>query len=342
MDSTDLVVLRKSVAWLQAGHRLALATVAQTWGSAPRPLSSWLVIREDGQVIGTVSGGCVEDDLISRVRSEILTQTKPQLVTYGVTKDEAARFGLPCGGTVRIVVEPQPDLALLQALLQRVTDKRLTVRELDLRSGKSVLCDASRADVVSFDGKVMRTVYGPRWRLVVVGAGQLSQYVCQFALAADYQVVVIDPREEFIEGLEMAGVDFQRGIPDDVILDIGIDNHTAILALTHDPKLDDMALLEALRSSSFYVGALGSRTNTAKRRERLAMFDLSPEEIARLYGPVGLFIGADTPPEMALSILAELTAAKHRVPILQKRQIASAELSTRHDRIEALSAPCSL
>jgi xanthine dehydrogenase accessory factor len=342
MDSTDLVVLRKSVARLQAGHRLALATVVQTWGSAPRPLGSWLVIREDGQVIGSISGGCLEDDLIRRVRSDILTQTKPQVVTYGVTKDEAARFGLPCGGTVRIVVEPQPDLALLQALLQRILNKRLTVRELDLQNGTSVLRDASRADVVSFDGQVMRTVYGPRWRLVVVGAGQLSQYVCQFALAADYEVVVVDPREEFMEGLEMAGVDFRRGMPDDVILEIGVDNHTAVLALTHDPKLDDMALLEALKSSAFYVGALGSRTSTAKRRERLALFDLSADEIDRLYGPVGLFIGADTPPEMALSIMAEVTAAKHRVPILQKLQMASAVLITRHEVIEALSAPTGL
>lgn len=338
MDSTDLVVLRKSVEWLEAGHRLALATVVQTWGSAPRPLGSWLVIREDGQVIGSVSGGCVEDDLIARVRSEIMQQTRPEIVTYGVTKDEAARFGLPCGGSVRIVVEPQPDLALLRALLQRIDNKRLTVRELDLQSGISVLQDASRSDVVTCNERFMRTVYGPRWRLVVVGAGQLSQYVCQFATAADYEVVVIDPREEFIEGLDMPGVDFHRGMPDDVLLEIGIDNHTAILALTHDPKLDDMALLEALKSSAFYIGALGSRVNTAKRKERLAMFDLSPQEIARLHGPVGLFIGADTPPEVALSILAEITAAKHQVPIMQKRQIAAADLINRHDCIEALGS----
>jgi xanthine dehydrogenase accessory factor len=336
MDSTDLVVLRKSLEWLQAGHRLALATVVQTWGSAPRPLGSWLVIREDGQVIGSVSGGCVEDDLIARVRSEILGQVRPQVVTYGVTKDEAARFGLPCGGTVRIVVEPRPELAVLQELLNRIGSKRITVRELDLATGVSTLGDATRSDVVSCDDQHMRTVYGPRWRLVVVGAGQLSQYVCQFALASDYEVVVIDPREEFIEGLDVAGVDFRRGMPDDVILELRIDNHTAILALTHDPKLDDMALLEALKSPAFYVGALGSRTNTAKRRERLAMFDLSPEEIARLHGPVGLFIGADTPPEMALSILAEMTAAKHQVPILQKRQIEASDLIRRHKFIASL------
>lgn len=160
------------------------------------------MIREDGQVIGSISGGCLEDDLIRRVHSDILTQAAPQVVTYGVTQDEAARFGLPCGGTVRLVVELQPDLA---------------VRELNLQSGQSVLRDASRADAVSFDGQVMRTVYGPRWRLLVLGAGQLSQYVCQFALAADYDVVVVDPREEFTEGLAMAGVDFRRGMPDDVI-----------------------------------------------------------------------------------------------------------------------------
>jgi xanthine dehydrogenase accessory factor len=338
MDSTDLVVLRKSVEWLQAGHRVALATVVQTWGSAPRPLGSWLAIRQDGQVVGSVSGGCVEDDLIARVRTEILNATAPQIVTYGVTKDEAARFGLPCGGTVKIIVEPHPELAVLQALLQRVGDKRMTLRQLDLTTGRSTLGDANRSDSVGFNDRSMRTVYGPRWRLIVVGAGQLSLYVCQFAIAADYEVVVIDPREEFEEGMDLAGVDFRHGMPDDVILELGIDNHTAIVALTHDPKLDDMALLEALKSPAFYIGALGSRTNTEKRRERMAMFDLTAAEISKLHGPVGLFIGADTPPEMALSILAEMTAAKHQVPILQKRQIDMPDLISRHDVIAALGS----
>jgi len=326
------------VEWLQAGHRVALATVVQTWGSAPRPLGSWLAIRQDGQVVGSVSGGCVEDDLIARVRTEILNATAPQIVTYGVTKDEAARFGLPCGGTVKIIVEPHPELAVLQALLQRVGDKRMTLRQLDLTTGRSTLGDANRSDSVGFNDRSMRTVYGPRWRLIVVGAGQLSLYVCQFAIAADYEVVVIDPREEFEEGMDLAGVDFRHGMPDDVILELGIDNHTAIVALTHDPKLDDMALLEALKSPAFYIGALGSRTNTEKRRERMAMFDLTAAEISKLHGPVGLFIGADTPPEMALSILAEMTAAKHQVPILQKRQIDMPDLISRHDVIAALGS----
>jgi xanthine dehydrogenase accessory factor len=155
-----------------------------------------------------------------------------------------------------------------------------------------------------------------------VGAGQLSQYVCEMAMAADYQVVVIDPREEFAEGIRLAGVEFLRDMPDDALMQLGIDNHTAIVALTHDPKLDDMALIDALKSPAFYVGALGSRATTAKRRERLRLFDLSAEEIGALHGPVGLYIGAKTPPEMAISILAEMTAAKYGVPAMQRREHA--------------------
>ncbi|NCX74179.1 MAG: hypothetical protein EBW88_12545, partial [Betaproteobacteria bacterium] len=163
--------------------------------------------------------------------------------------------------------------------------------------------------------------------LIMIGAGQLSQYLCQMALAADYQIVVIDPRDEFAEGIQFPGVEFSRGMPDDELLRLGIDQHSAVVALTHDPKLDDMALIEALKSPAFYIGALGSRANTAKRKERLKLFDLSEEEIARLYGPVGLFIGAKTPPEMAISILAELTAAKYGVEILQRREPQPTEKS---------------
>lgn len=335
MDSTDQIVLKRCIGWRRAGYRVALATVVQTWGSAPRPVGSWVAIREDGLLVGSVSGGCVEDDLIDRVREELLALERPQLVTYGVSREEAARFGLPCGGTVRVLVEPRPDLAVLCALCDRLEAKRMTLREVDVESGRAVLLDAGRDDAMSFGDGKLRTVYGPRWRLVIIGAGHLSRYVCQFALAADYEVVVVDPREEYADGLDLKDVDLRRGMPDDVILELNIDNHTAITALTHDPKLDDMALLEALKSPAFYVGALGSRVNTAKRRERLRMFDLTEEEIGRLQGPVGLYIGANTPPEMALSIMAEITSVKHSVPVLQKRQIAAEELELRRGLMEA-------
>lgn len=318
MDSTDYSVLSTCIAWMEQARRVALVTVVETWGSSPRPVGSWLAVRDDGQVVGSVSGGCVEDDLIARVQTEIMPASKPQTVLYGVSKEEAARFGLPCGGSVRVVVEPQPSLEGLKRLRSRVAEKRMSLRVLDLDSGEFEIRDASRADHFRFDGQTMQCVHGPRWRLIMIGAGQLSQYLCQMALAADYQIVVIDPRDEFAEGIQFPGVEFSRGMPDDELIRLGIDNHTAIVALTHDPKLDDMALLEALKSPAFYIGALGSRANTAKRKERLKLFDLSDDEIARLYGPVGLFIGAKTPPEMAISILAELTAAKYGVDIVQR------------------------
>jgi xanthine dehydrogenase accessory factor len=342
MDNTDLTVLNSCIEWLDVGHRVALATVVETWGSAPRPVGAWLAIRDDGQLVGSVSGGCVEDDLIDRVRTDVLSGELPQIVLYGVSKEEAARFGLPCGGTLRLVVEPRPNAPMLRDLRERVAAKRLCARVLDIGTGQATLEDATRDDAPGFDGRVMRTIYGPRWRLVVVGAGQLAQCVATIAIGSDYEVIVIDPRQEVAAAFAVAGARFERGMPDDVIVQLGVDNHTAIVALTHDPKLDDMALLEALKSPAFYVGAMGSHLNTAKRKQRLSLFDLTPEEIDRLKGPVGLFIGARTPPEIAISILAEITAAKYRVPVLQRRYISApllAELTRRLESPEEEAVP---
>jgi len=318
MNSTDLSVLKAAVDWLKEGHPVAIATIVQTWGSAPRPVGSWLAIRQDGQVAGSVSGGCVEDDLIRRVQTEILTRDTPEFVVYGVSQQEAARFGLPCGGTLRLLVEPKPELAVLEKLLENIKSHRVTKRIVNIADGKSRLQEGSRHDEFSCSDTEMCTSYGPRWRMVIIGAGQLSLYTADFALASDFEVIVIDPREEYAEGLNRADVTFIQGMPDDVLLEIGIDSHTAVVALTHDPKLDDMALMEALKSPAFYVGALGSRNNTQKRKERLLEFDLSKEEVECLHGPVGLYIGALTPPEIAVSILAEVIAVKYGVPIPKK------------------------
>ena len=336
MENTDLSVLKSCIQWIEDGHRVALATVVETWGSAPRPVGAWLGIREDGQLVGSVSGGCVEDDLIDRVRTDVLAGELPQIVLYGVSKEEAARFGLPCGGTLRLVVEPRPQIDRLRELRDRVAAKRLCARVLDMQTGEALLEETTREDSHSFDGRVMRAIYGPRWRLVVVGAGQLSQYVAAMAVGADYEVIVIDPRQEFAAGFGVDGVRFETGMPDDVIVELGVDSHTAIVALSHDPKLDDMALLEALKSPAFYVGALGSRVNTAKRKDRLGLFDLTQEEIERLKGPVGLFIGAKTPPEIAISILAEITATKYRVPLLQKKLIPTEQLTELAGQLDSL------
>ncbi len=318
MNSTDLSVLRSAVNWLRAGHCVAIATVVQTWGSAPRPIGSWLAIREDGQVAGSVSGGCVEDDLIRRVQTEILTRAAPEMVVYGVSQQEAARFGLPCGGTLRLLVEPKPELVVLEKLLAQISSHQITRRTVNLSTGQSILSAGSRHDQFVCNDQEMQTTYGPRWRMVIIGAGQLSLYAADFALASDFEVIVIDPREEYAEGLNREDLIFIKGMPDDVLLEIGVDQHTAVVALTHDPKLDDMALMEALKSPAFYVGALGSRKNTQKRKERLLEFDLNQAQVDRLHGPVGLYIGALTPPEIAVSILAEVIAVKYGVSIPKK------------------------
>ena len=194
----------------------------------------------------------------------------------------------------------------------------MTKRTVNLATGKSTLQAGNRSDVFHCTATDMCTTYGPRWRMVIIGAGQLSLYTADFALATDFEVIVIDPREEYAEGLHRDDVTFIKGMPDDVLLEIGVDPHTAVIALTHDPKLDDMALMEALKSPAFYVGALGSRKNTQNRKERLLDFDVSKEQVERLHGPVGLHIGALTPPEIAVSILAEVIAVKYGITVPKK------------------------
>ena len=315
MDSVDLQVLKTSAQWIAQGHRVVLATVVETWGSAPRPPGALLAVRDDGQVAGSVSGGCVEDDLIERIRRQQLAGDRPELTVYGISKEEAARFGLPCGGQLRIVLEPVTDAGWLNQLLARVSNRELVARQLDMATGAVKLASASRSESMSFDERSLTTIHGPRWRLLVIGAGQISQYLAQMALALDYNVVVCDPREEYANTWSVPGCDFTTGMPDDVIAELNLDSHSAVVALTHDPKLDDLALIEALKSAAFYVGALGSRLNTARRKERLAEFDLSQSELDRLHGPVGLRIGSKTPPEIAVSILAEMTAVRHGVDL---------------------------
>jgi xanthine dehydrogenase accessory factor len=316
MDSVDLQVLRSSVAWLDAGHRVILATIVETWGSSPRPAGAMLAIRGDGLVAGSVSGGCVEDDLILRIRNKSLAIDKPEIVSYGISKDEATRYGLPCGGKLELVLEPVGDKRSLAELLERVDRHELTARTLDMQSGEVKLRPANRADdTLSYDRNRLTTVHGPRWRLLVIGAGQLSQYLAQMAQALDYSITVCDPREEYADSWNVEGAILDRGMPDDVVMAMNPDSHSAIVAVTHDPKLDDLALMEALKSPAFYVGALGSRLNSQKRHQRLRMFDLSEVELSRLHGPIGLNIGSKTPPEIAVSILAEMTAVRHDVDL---------------------------
>jgi xanthine dehydrogenase accessory factor len=325
MDSVDLEVLRKSAQWLGEARRVLLVTVVRTWGSSPRPPGALLAVREDGQVVGSVSGGCIEDDIVERSRREGAYVKHPEAVTYGVSAEDARKFGLPCGGTIQLVLEPMTQQSRIAELLGLVERGKLIARKLDLDTATVTLSAARAADGLMFDGKTLTTVHGPRYRMLVIGAGQLSKYLAEIAVGLDYQVTVCDPRDEYSQTWDVPGVTLVRTMPDDTVNELKLDERCAVVALTHDPKLDDLALMEALKSPAFYVGALGSRANNAKRRKRLEEFDLTPEQIARLHGPIGLYIGSRTPPEIAVSILAEITAVKNGVALPDVVQVALAK-----------------
>lgn len=331
MDNVDLNVLRQVADWLRQDRRVVLGTITRTWGSAPRPIGSLVAVRDDGQIAGSVSGGCIEDDLVAKVREGALTLRAPELLRYGVGAEEATRFGLPCGGTLELMLEPLHAGSQIAELLARLDRGERVLRVLDLASGSVTLsAPQADADVVQLNERSLSTHHGPQWRLLVIGAGQMTQYLAGMALALDYQVLICDPREEYAEGFAVPGssamIALTREMPDDVVSRFAPDGHSAVIALTHDPKLDDLALMEALRSPAFYVGAIGSRVNQAKRKARLAEhFGLSPQQLARLHGPVGLDIGARTPPEIALSILAHMTAERYGVKLSGSQTGSGAE-----------------
>ncbi|MBH3463172.1 XdhC family protein [Pseudomonas putida] len=320
MESIDLLVLRTARDWLQAGHRVLLATVARTWGSSPRPVGSMMALRSDGRVVGSVSGGCIEDDLIHRYTTAYggpgLPDSTPQRVRYGVTADEAHRFGLPCGGTLELILEFSPSWQSLAQLLEQLDSGQLVRRQLDLHSGVATLLPSAAPEQFSVDGKHMASTLGPGYRLLLIGAGALAEYLATMALFNGFRVSVCDPRPEYIDGWNVAGVECLVGMPDDVVRDFAPDVRTCIVAVSHDPKLDDLALLEALHGPAFYIGAIGSRRNSQQRRARLIEhFGESDASLARLHGPIGIYIGSKTPAEIAVSVMAEILAAKNGVEL---------------------------
>ncbi|MCI3208801.1 MULTISPECIES: XdhC family protein [Pandoraea] len=318
MHSVDREVLETASRWLSQQRAVHLYTVVATWGSSPRPPGAMLAMRDDGRLVGSVSGGCIEDDLIDRLLRDGAPSALPERIEYGVSADEAHRFGLPCGGTMRLVRETLSSASLLPALIEAMCNGRAMRRTLDMATGHVTLTPLDEhldGDACTFDGARLITTHGPTWRLLLIGAGQLTQYVANIALTLDYAVTVCDPREEYRDGWHTPGTTLVRTMPDDTVVGMRPDARMAVVALTHDPKLDDLALMEALMSPAFYVGAIGSRRNNEKRRERLALFGVTSEALARLHGPVGLYLGGRTPPEIAVSIAADLTARRHRLPV---------------------------
>ncbi|HEX9627109.1 MAG TPA: XdhC family protein [Acidiferrobacterales bacterium] len=318
--SADEEVLRAARDWLAAGRAVWLFAVAQTWGSSPRPPGALMVASEAGELRGSVSGGCVEADILERVAHGRLTVAEPEILRYGVTRDDAERFGLPCGGHLEIVVERLDAGEPLERLLEAVGTRRLVARRLCLATGEVSLHRLSAPQPFRYDGRDLVRPFGPGFRLLIIGAGQASRLLAEMALALDYQVIVCDPREEYARAWQVERATLDTRMPDDAVRALATDAVSAVVALTHDPRLDDLALLEALNADTFYVGALGSRANNAKRRARLTALGIAPERVARLHGPVGLPIGSRTPAEIAVAVLAELTALRHGIQLARRGQ----------------------
>ncbi len=310
MDAPDLEVLRSVVAWSEQGQDVWLVTVTAAWGSSPRPAGSMLALRVDGGFVGSVSGGCVEEDLAQRLGGPASKAGLPEILRYGVTAEEARQFGLPCGGCLELVAERVVSREQFRAILQSLETRTPIARKLCMATGEASLHPVTGQRDFRWDGRDMIKVFGPAWRLLVIGAGQISRYLAQMAVALDYEVLVCDPRAEYRDNWCVDGVEVNASMPDDAVAAYACDARSAVIALTHDPKLDDLALVQALGSQAFYVGALGSAANNARRRERLVSLGLSSDAVAQLHGPVGLRIGSRTPPEIAVAILAELIAVR--------------------------------
>ena len=331
----DEDVLDRALTWIDEGRRVALATVVETWGSSPRPRGSQLVVRDDGLFFGSVSGGCVEGRVVEAAQAA-MQDRKHQLLEFGVSNEEAWEVGLACGGTVRIYVEPVASgeaagpigRAQLEVSQKARHDKRALVMITPLDGGavrtwqqgepplEPALADAAARALATDDAQAVDTAAGaktfvqafnPQRRLVIVGAVHIAEPLARMGALLGYEIVMIDPREGFARPERWPGLTVRAEWPDEVLATLAVDHRTAIVALTHDPKIDDPALVSALRSDAFYIGALGSKKTHAARTERLAEQGFTPEQIARIHAPIGLRIGGRSPAEIAVSIVAQLT-----------------------------------
>jgi xanthine dehydrogenase accessory factor len=310
--STDIEVLRAAVDWLEQGSAVTLVTVVQTWGSAPRRPGALMVIHADGRFQGSVSGGCIEDDLVQRVLRGEFDGRPPQIIEYGINTATSRRVGLPCGGRLHLLVEHVDVATQLATVLASIDGRQRIARRVCLNTGEASLHIAADIETFTFDGDNLVKVFGPAWRMLIIGAGELARRVSQLALTLDYAVTLCDSRPEYASGWQVEGTEFSSRAPAQFVASFAPDEHTAVLALAHAPALEDEAIASALNSDAFYVGALGSRKNQRARIGRLHRMGVSKAQLARLHGPIGLDIGSHTPAEIAIAIIAHLIATRNR------------------------------
>ena len=303
--------------WYRAGKGAALATVVETWGSAPRRVGAQLVIAGDGRIEGSVSGGCVEGAVIVEAL-EAIEEGEARLLEFGVSDEDAFAVGLACGGTIRVLVEPVGAVlpeAMLSDLVAARARREPLAYEVNVETGHRALrrnayAERLRMDRSGFeaDGQTFVAVHNPPLRLIVVGAVHIAQALVPMARIAGYDPAIVDPREAFASSARFPGEKILMDWPDEAVARLGLDSRTALVLLTHDPKLDDPALQAALQAGVFYIGALGSTRTHAKRVDRMEQAGFTSDQIEQIHGPVGLDIGAADPSEIAVAILAQMTA----------------------------------
>lgn len=316
MHTHDSDVLAFALNACKASSPAWLVTIIATSGSSPRPAGAMLACSGDGSQAGSVSGGCVEEDLIERLWSGEFDTQRIWRINYGVSAEENARLGLPCGGQLDLIVQSlgPEDSDWLQALLDAIGERRCIQRQVSLADGHTALQALPHFAELAVGATHLAQSFGPRYRMLLVGAGQLAASLAELALAMDYEVLVTDPRPDTLAQWTGPEVPRLPGMPDDVVRAQAADRFSVVITLTHDPRIDDMALMEALESDAWYVGALGSRRTTEKRLQRLQALDIPQEKIDRLQAPVGLDIGSKTPLEIAVAIMAQLVQLRRRPP----------------------------
>ena len=317
MDTVDQEVLKQLSFWLEDSKRCWLATIVRTFSSSPRPVGSLMAFSNDGDQVGSLSGGCVEEELCRNLLDNKMP-ISPTIFKFGINSEESARLGLPCGGQMEILVEQISSIDKykqhISSILKSIDNHQCIRREVSLTTSEILEFKATAEqrlkNCITLSDTTFNHTLGPAFSLIIVGANQISRYLAEFALALNYRVMICDPRPDAINNLHVQGVEIVQQMPDDFILHKKPDQQYAIVTVTHDPKIDDLALIEALASDAFYVGAMGSTQTSAARRKRLlnmTLVDLTEQQLDKLHAPVGLSIGSKTPPEIALSIMAELT-----------------------------------
>jgi xanthine dehydrogenase accessory factor len=321
MNGSNRFVIEQLNLWLVQGFQPWLATVIKTYGSSPRPVGSMMIYHPDKGIIGSLSGGCIEQELMDQLANdESSAQVKyPTIVRYGESAEQRSRLALPCGGHLDILLEKikSQDQPHFQTLASALQSRQWISRHIDLVEGSLRTADVvNEQDILRTTNKIIHALK-PHDKLLLIGAGEVSRCLAEICKNIEFEITLCDFRDDFLQGWHVEGVTIIKTMPDDLIAEAFHDNHCAIVALAHDPRVDDMAMMQALKTNAFYVGAMGSIITSTKRRERLLELELSPQQIKSLHAPIGLDIQSHTPYEIAVSIAAQLIEER------SKRQITS-------------------